>query len=361
MTFRNQNIKTEYQGVRYVQGVVQDNHSIYHPFARENDQGNDCYIEFVQNGLATNYGVLVQIKSGPSYKDSQGYKIPANIDHLTYWNNGLYLSVGIVYDPEIKKAFWVDITSYLKDNPHVLRQKHHSIRVDETNEFSEQTFSIFMNYCFRYKNIFTSYENYGRSLEWFARLNEPDICYEGLKSLYSNHRDKASTWFYIITNFSKIQQKGIRGNILGLLSNYANNSDVFWNSSNLPYYPSEEMQSKIFSLMTRYFRKEEVLLTLSYMQMGINKGSFSFLVFLVINFVEDIHLLLKEISFSDSIDDDLRNFCIWLYMQIAKFISIEETLETIDLYLLKFPIGYNDEVVMGVRESIQNRELLPVG
>jgi len=32
MTKKNPNIKTEKQGVRYVQGVVEDNHSIFQEF-----------------------------------------------------------------------------------------------------------------------------------------------------------------------------------------------------------------------------------------------------------------------------------------------------------------------------------------
>ncbi len=63
MTLRNPNLKTELAGVRYIQGVVQNNHSIFHPFTRENDQGNDCYIEFVKDGIAMNYGVFAHFRT----------------------------------------------------------------------------------------------------------------------------------------------------------------------------------------------------------------------------------------------------------------------------------------------------------
>jgi hypothetical protein len=104
-TTRNTNKKIEFEGVRYVQGVVQNNDCIFHSIALENDQGNDCYIEFVVDGKATNFGVFVQIKSGNSYKDSKGYKIPADKNHLNYWNEPVYPMVGIVYDPVLQKAF----------------------------------------------------------------------------------------------------------------------------------------------------------------------------------------------------------------------------------------------------------------
>jgi hypothetical protein len=361
MTYRNLNTKTEFQGVRYVQGVVQDNNSIFEPFSRENDQGNDCLIEFVDNGLATNYGVYVQIKSGPSYKDSRGYYIPADKAHLKYWNQGINLTIGIVYDPETGKAFWVDITAYLKGNPHVLQQKHHTIRVQSTNEFSLDSFASFMEYCFAYKDEFTNYENFGRSLEWFAALDEPDLCYEGLKSLYSNHRNKSATWHYIISSFSGIEEAGIRGNILGLLSNYVPNANVFWHSKNIHYMPSEELQQNIANLLTKHFKTRAVELAIPFLQEGIVRGSFSYQVFSVIDLIKDAHLLFKEISFKEDLDPDLRNFCFWLYMHMAKFHSVQETLQTAERYLSLYPFGYQDEAVMGVKESIESGELMPIG
>ncbi|RFS16604.1 DUF4365 domain-containing protein [Emticicia sp. C21] len=359
MTSRNLNIKTEQQGVRYIQGIVQDNNSIFQNINRENDQGNDCYIEFVENGYALNYGIFAQIKSGMSYRDNQGYKIPTDKAHLKYWSQGLNLSIGIVYDPELQKAYWVDITAYIKANNNILNQEYHAIRIDTKNEFSQDFFPGFMKYCIDFREEFNNYENYGRSLDAFADLDNPNNCYEGLKSLYSNHRDKQSTWFYIISTFSKIKHEGIQRNIIGLLSNYTYQPYIFYSNSKL--LPSEEIREKISELMTKYFRKEEVELTLKYMENGIIKGSFSYLVFLVINFVSDIHIIFKDISFSVGIDDDKRNFCFWLYIHLAKFHSIEETIKTTELFLSKFPIGYKDEAMIGVIESIKIGQLWPVG
>lgn len=361
MTKRNPNTKTELQGVRYVQSVVQDSNSIFEPFSRENDQGNDCLIEFVQNGYATNYGIYAQIKSGTSYKDNKGYKIPADKAHLKYWDQGINLTIGIVYDPDVKKAYWVDITAYLKANPQILQQKHHDIRVEIAQEFSLETFSSFIQYCFSYKETYTNYENYGLSLEWFANTDNPDICYEGLKSLYSNHRKKNATWFYITSTFSKIKEDGIRANILGLLSNNIYHSDVFWHSQNIQYMPTEEMETEMSQLLTKTFGTKEVELAIPFLLQGINKGSFSYRVFSVLELIDNVHLIFKDISFKQDIDPDYRNFCFWLYMQVSKFHSTEETLKVADLYLTLFPSGYGDEALIGVKESIEMGILLPVG
>ncbi|WP_418501781.1 DUF4365 domain-containing protein [Flagellimonas sp.] len=360
MTKRNPNIKTEKQGVRFLQGVVEDNHSIFHEFSRENDQGNDCYIEFVSDGYATNYGVFVQIKSGNSYKDKSGYKIKAKQDHLGYWNKALTLTIGVVYDPDIGKAFWVDISSYLSRHPKVLHQHNHTIRIEREHELNEETFPKFMDYCMRSRERYANYDNYGHSLEWFASTSEPETCYEGLKSLYANHREKPSTWFYILSTFSKIRTEGIRRNILGLLSNYVN-PDIFRQGDHIHHLPSNDTVHDLNQLMTTNFRHDEIVLALPYMEDGITRGSFSYLVFLVLNMVEDIHLILRDLAFKPEFTEERRHFCFWLYLQTAKFHSIEDTLRSANAYMEKFPSAKDDEAIMGVKEAIENGELWPVG
>ncbi|MDF2192080.1 DUF4365 domain-containing protein [Paraflavitalea sp. CAU 1676] len=360
MTQRHTNNIIEQQGVRFVQGVVQDNNSIFQPFSRENDQGNDCYIEFVRNGIATNFGVFAQIKSGKSHKDSLGYKIKAGNPHLQYWSQGLSLAIGIVYDHSIKKAFWVDITDYIKKKPEVLKQQYHNIRVDRVNEFTETTFADFLEYCFQYKNTYTNNERFGLALEWFANTSSPNICYEGLKALYSIHRERTATWLYIITSFSRIKEEPIRQTIIGLLSNYTN-ANIFWNAKNIEQLYQKNKLEDLRNIMSTCFRRNEIELVLPYMELGISRGSFSYLTFLVINMINDLHCVLKEIAFDSNVEEERRNFCFWLYMQISKFLSIDETLKTADEYFSKFPASVRDESLVGVKQSIEQGILWPVG
>ena len=361
MTNRSPNRIIENEGCRYVAGVVENNNSIFQPVALNNDQGNDCYIEFVINGKATNWGVFVQIKSGSSYKDSKGYKIPADKHHLAYWNNPINPMIGIVYDPEVKKAFWVNIAEYIKANQHILHQEYHSIRVSPQQEFSEETFPAFTNHFIQHIKEFKSLENFGRSLDLFACMDDADVCYEGLKSLYSNHRDKASGWLYIISNFAAIKEEGIRRNIIGLLSNYADNPNIFWHANNMQYYPNPEIKSEIKKWLTLHFGTKEIWLLLPYMRDGVSAGSFSHSVFLVMDMIEDAHLHLKKIVFSSGISPDDRNHILWLYMHVAKYVSTEETITTVEEYLKQYPFGYDDEALIGVKESIENGQLFPIG
>jgi len=361
MTYRSSNRIVELEGINYVRSVVQSHNSIYQEIAGQNDQGNDGYIEFVINGLATNFGVFVQIKSGNSYKDQRGYKIPTDKNHLTYWSNGLYPIVSIVYDKELKKAFWISISDYTKKNPSVLESDHHTIRVSSENEFSAKIFEKFIQHFMSSIQHYKSSENYGRSLNLFGKVADPELCIEGLKSLYSNFRDHPVTWFSFISNFGNIQEEIIHRNILGFISNYADNPDIFWHEGNLKYYPTEEIKDHIKKLVSAYFGEKEFKVAFPYLKHGVNRGNFSFLVFLVIDMVKDAHEILKKISFEENLDPDDRNHWFWLYMHIGQYYSIPDLLTTTDNYLNAFPECANDEVILGMREAIQSGVLLPIG
>jgi hypothetical protein len=354
--------KYELQGIRYVQGVVEDCGSAFQEFASKNDIGNDCHVEF-RNGPLQCYGIYGQIKSGPSYKDSSGYKIPALQRHLMYWSDALYQIIGFVYDVDLKTAFWVDISQYLVEHPEVLKQSTHEIRIPPSNAFSNETFDEFKTYCFEFREKFRSVDKHLKSLELFASI-DPDLCYEGFKALISNHSDNASTWMYIVTSFGRIEEEGIRRNILGVISNYASNADVLWHAGNKKYWPGAEndrIKKIISEILGKSIHSREIKLMLPYMRDGVTRGSFAYRIFLILDMIKNSHEVLKSICFEGDLNSDDRNFCFWLYMNIAKFHSTKETLLTADQYVQAFPDAREDEALIGTLESIKNGDLWPVG
>jgi hypothetical protein len=361
MTFRSPNRIVELEGINYVKGVVQAHNSIYQEISLENDQGNDAFIEFVINNEATNSCVFIQVKSGKSYKDGNGYKIPTDKKHLQYWKRGIYLMIGIVYDPDLKKAFWINLSEYILKHPTAIDSDYHTIHVSTENEFSDAAFKSFIDHFMGLIQQYKTSENYGRSLEVFAKVNDPDLCNEGLKSLYSNFRDKPATWFSIISNFGSIGDEMIQRNILGLISNYANNPHIFWHEDNMKYYSPEGLKDHIRKLVSAYFEEREFKIAFKYMRHGVIRGDYSFLVFLVIDMVKEGHEILKKISFEENMDSEVRNHWFWLYMHSAQYRSPQDLLATIDNYFNTFPDCQNDEVIQGMRENIQVGEIIPIG
>lgn len=120
---RSHNRTVESEGILFVQNVVEKSGCVFSRISLENDYGNDCYIEFFSDEVATSFCVFAQIKSAITYKSNSGYKIPTDKDHLEYWSNHSNPIAGIVYDSDINEAFWVNISEYLINNPQVLKSK----------------------------------------------------------------------------------------------------------------------------------------------------------------------------------------------------------------------------------------------
>ncbi|PWK80446.1 uncharacterized protein DUF4365 [Mucilaginibacter oryzae] len=351
-TKRSQNKATEKLGLKYIQSVVEEHNCIFQAIDLENDQGNDCFIEFIDNNIATSFCVFAQIKSGKTYKDKSGYKIPADSDHLQYWINHILPIVGIVYDLEFNKAYWVNITEYLKVNPQVLLNKSHNIRIDKCNEFSAETFSYFKEHFIVYSLEYKNYENFGRSLEAFSEVANPDICYKGLKSLFANHRERQASWYYIVLNIANIKEKAILGNILGMLSNYLDNPTVLWKAKDYSHYQLSTIGVKVKEYINQLFTAETVRASLCFLKDGIVKGSFSYLVFLVLKEVRGIQDIVYELALAENLELDERNRLFWLYIHFDQYISGNKTISAIDDFLVRYPD--NDEAFLfeGIKDTI---------
>jgi len=349
---------TENRGPRFVQKVVEDNNCIYQQIELDNDQGNDCYIEFISGSVATSYCVFAQIKTGKSFRDNRGYKIPANSDHLAYWHNHNCPVVGIVYDEQKEEAFWINISEYLLNKPEVLSQKYHTIRISHENPFSQ--FRSFNKYFIGYISEYKSFENYGRSLSNFANIDEPKICYDGFKSLYSNHRHRESSWFYIVINFGKIKERSIHGNILGMMSNYALKEGLL-HIAGIEEYNVDSKTGKILTnYLSQYFGLHEVSIALDFMREGINAGSFTYRVYTVLLFVKNIQLYLLELTYSEP-DPERRDFDFWLFVHVNQWKSIEQTIARIEEYFKAFPDADEDGVIKGLWEYLKQGVKISIG
>lgn len=348
----------EDSGSIFIQNIVRENNCIFQEVDLKNDQGNDCYIEFITDNVATSFCVFAQIKSGKSYKDKSGYKIPADQNHLNYWSNHTNPVVGIVFDEQSQEAFWVNITEYLFKNPEVMEQSTHAIRISPNNKFSD--FISFKNHFTEYIQEYKSFENYGRSLDSFAQVDNPPVCYDGFKSLYSNHRNRPSAWFFIISNFGKISEPGIHRNILGVMSNFVPSDDILWTKDNLEFLQKENIKREIAKCLSKSFGKQEVEMAIEFIREGVVRGSYNYSVYKVLSLIDDVHNAILEITYTES-DPNRRDFDFWLFVHFSQWKSKDSTLDRIDEYFEKFPEADQDRIIAGLREAILDNDPIPIG
>ena len=109
MPTRKLNTVTEREGVNYVRAVVEASNSIFKEQDLRHDYGHDAFVLLAEGERVLPKEVAMQIKSGASYCTPTTCKIPATGSQLTFWAGHDLDTLGVVYDPAEKVAYWVDL------------------------------------------------------------------------------------------------------------------------------------------------------------------------------------------------------------------------------------------------------------
>ncbi|MFJ8945321.1 DUF4365 domain-containing protein [Streptomyces sp. NPDC102395] len=121
--------KTERAGVNAFKSTMEAAGHIVQEIDGGNDCGEDCDLSFTELGRRTGDLAAVQIKSGVKYRRAVGYAIPCR-DHIEDWTKSKIPVIGVVYDPEMRACYWVNLTEYLR-REHGKGKKPKSVPVDE--------------------------------------------------------------------------------------------------------------------------------------------------------------------------------------------------------------------------------------
>lgn len=355
-TKRKQSKSTESKGIRYVKSVVENDNSIFQLIEPNNDQGNDAYIEFILDEEATGSFVWVQIKSGKSYKKKDYYLLPADKDHFEYWGTNVAPVVGIVYDPELDTAFWLNITEYLHNNPTVRENGPYTLHINPSKEFSETTFSDFKRVLLAYVSKYENNENFGRALEYFSMVENPRRCLEGLITLFVNYRNRKSTWFYLINCFSSIDNKLLLSRLIERLSLLSGHMDIFWHKDNMI---EREVEDYAKSVIAKCFGKKEIIKLLEMVDdAGFSRGSFGYSIYTIIGLITNQKDLLKGIAFDSSFQEDLRSTALFLFVHFGQFSSPENCIKTISDYFTIYPDAEDADLFLSMKTQLETEGFL---
>jgi Domain of unknown function (DUF4365) len=187
-------------GVHHVAKVTSASNSIFHPIHQENDIGNDALIEFILSQAPVGCIVAAQIKSGDSYIRNGKFILPADARHFEYWRSHPLPVCGVVYDPASDTARWVDITAHVNDHP-----AQFIIEVPDENVFDQAHFDAFRDHFLSYREQFSEFANFGRSLSHFSHLEDSPRCESGIRALFSFHRSRLETWYYVISTLNNFR------------------------------------------------------------------------------------------------------------------------------------------------------------
>ncbi len=285
-------------GVNFVKSIVEEAGSLFHKIEHENDLGIDGIIEFIKDETPTNKSIAIQIKSGKSYFNLQNTEslIPVN-DHYDYWVNYPLPVYGLVYSPELKKGFWVNIKDYLKVHGHcsVIRYSN-----SKTNEFNLDTFKRLFSPLILKDIPDLSFEE---ALSLFDS-NHYDEVYLGTIVLFRRYVNRKIIWEKFISYFIDHEIEKIPHSLVYYFSHVPWHDDIS--------YLGEPISKEIKSYVQACFNKFDKALIIKLLgfideERGISRGAIGQSVEAIISSISDVDTLLEEIMRSKEVPIQIRH------------------------------------------------------
>lgn len=314
MPKRRQLNATERDGVNHIRKVVEHHNCVFNEIHRENDYGNDAFIELVDNENVTGKYLLVQIKSGNSYNSINSCKIPASADHFNYWKNHKLPVIGIVYDPAEECGYWINISSFLNRNPLIIKSGPFTIKFSKLpiNKFDNKGFIDFFLPIFLNRPIILDFD---RSVE-FAKSDDFDMHLVGIKSLFYGFRNEEKTWDIFESILKERPSNLTTGCLAYIFAHVPGHGDIYWhNESNL----SCEIESILKERFKKYDKDILVPLIRLVDENGFARGSAGQSIYAIIDLsVSNSGNKLTEIIKDKTIETKTRIDALSLYCLIEQ-------------------------------------------
>jgi hypothetical protein len=353
-TKRKETVAISSRGVNYVRTLVEAQNCIFQKIDLENDQGNDAYIEFVRDEQSTGCLIAAQIKSGASYisEDGSTFFLKSDRSHFEYWAACSLPVVGIVFNPQTQVAAWCNVTAFLAANPGNIVRGPYTIPIFSSQVLSPQTFSAFTEHFLSYQATYRSDQSFGRTLELFSNKSDIRGCQDALWSLFSFHRQRVATWYYLISCLRQFSNHVLLGRIVEQLSLIKGHGDVFWSKTNII---RDDVAEAALSFMEHSLCKEDFITLLGCVhECGFSRGTIGQCVHVIIDVSKRRNELLKSIAFDSSIPDDTRHAALVLLV-FHTGQSKEAALEFVDEFIKTCPgansAGDIDLMRQGVTEN----------
>ena len=307
-----QNTIIEYDGIDSLKKIVRKNGSFFREIHKDTDIGHDSYIEFLvptETGYqSTGIEVKVQVKSGKSYFNKDYAFIKGDKEHFEYWKNHILPTIGIVYNPETEKLYWVNITEYIFNNSECKSYNipcRRNLNSDNFEDFRNEC----INYCRKDKNRISTTKRI--EMLYSDNVEEAQLV---LKTLFLLERNTQLFWNIIISYLSICKEKSILEGIVYYLSiAIGDQVDVFWHKDNII---NDSIQAWLTDKFNQIVTENLLYKILSVIQpeIGINRGTIGGLIILFIKKIKSRKQLLIKIFENTKYDFYIRNIALMYYL-----------------------------------------------
>ena len=188
---------TERKGIAFVRDAVEDANCVFKEIDRASDYGHDAFVLLVDGEQVMPQEFAVQVKAGKSFCKPDSCSFFTTKAQLNFWARHPLETLGIVYDPDVHCAWWVDLKVEAKS-----RQISDSGR---TIRFAKEDWNRFDAGGFKSVVLPILLEEPPRiSLETATQWLESDSWYThdlGARVLISRHKNEASAWAAMLNAF----------------------------------------------------------------------------------------------------------------------------------------------------------------
>ncbi|MFD7817621.1 PQQ-binding-like beta-propeller repeat protein [Streptomyces sp. NPDC059785] len=106
------NRRTERAGANALRTLLEAHDHPVQEISGGTDHGEDYFVMITRAQKRTGYAFTVQVKTGKKYKRARGYAINVG-SHATDWRTSKLPVIGVVYDLDEQRLFWVNLTEQL--------------------------------------------------------------------------------------------------------------------------------------------------------------------------------------------------------------------------------------------------------
>lgn len=319
---------TSKKGVNFVKTIVEESECFFHKIEQESDLGIDAIIELIKDEKPLNKSIAIQIKSGPSYyiKKKQDCIIPID-SHREYWENYPLPVYGIVYIPDLKIGYWIDIKTYLEHN-----KERESIRFkgNKANLFDFENFNNVFIPKLRNNIPAISFLN---ALELFdsSDINEFTL---GSIVLFRRYVNEQMTWNKFFDFIADPKNEEIPNHLIYYLAHIPGHPDIF--------YYGEQISVNIRKLALDRIRTLDRNLTIRLLSQideedDIARGTIGQSIEAIISRIENKREILERNIIDSDLSIHIRQLSALLYGYYYKIDSLDFLKKAMDRELWIIP------------------------
>jgi hypothetical protein len=295
---------TSKKGVNFVRGIVEAQNSIFNEIPGQNDVGIDGFIEIIKDENTTGKMVAVQIKAGSSYFENEKRlcKIPVG-SHFDYWSKHPLPVVGIVYLPDEKIGFWIDIKEYL-----VAKGKCSAIQYEanDINRFNEEDFENIFIPVFLQEPPTLSFDRTIRLLN-SKNYDEVEL---GAAVAFWRFGDKNLVWERFIDILITKEIGDIPHSVLHYFGFVVDWADIWLGRQKVTQENKNFVQGYFANIKIDTIIK---LLNFINEDNPIARGTLGHFAERIISNVPDVMTKLKKIIEEDKLEAEIRATALWIY------------------------------------------------